>query len=111
MISVQPVQPVQTVQPVPSNFALLVLAPAPPHLHNPLVHSPEYQVEYLLPVSPDGVVHEVLPEPLHLYVEHFLGGAVRVASTEDVPLDIEVVGTLDDMSQDDLRDLSFDAIS
>ena len=88
---------------------LLLPAPPPPHLHNALVHAPEQEIEHLLPVCPDDVGQEILPKLLHLQGEDLLGAEMGVPSAYDIPGDVEVVGTSDDVVLDNHRNLLLDA--
>ena len=87
---------------------LLFSGPSLPDLHDPVVHPPQDEVEDLLLVGPDNVLEQVLTEPLHLDGQHLLGGTVGVPGTDDVPLDVEVVGASDDVILHHLWDLFLD---
>ena len=65
---------------------LLLLGPAPAHLHDALVHAPEHEVEEVLPVGGYCVGEEVAAEGLHLQHQHLPRAQVGVARADHIPL-------------------------
>ena len=62
-------------------------------------------LKYFLSVCPNNVFLQIFSESLHLNVEHLLSGEMRVASADDIPGDVEVVGASDDVILDNLWNL------